>query len=45
MRGRDFLSVRDLNVEELLRLVTRAVEWKARASTGERPAPRLSSRS
>jgi ornithine carbamoyltransferase len=39
VRGRDFLSIRDLDVEELQRLVNRAAEWKARASTDERPAP------
>lgn len=39
MRGRDFLSIRDLSPEELQRLVGRAAEWKARARTGERQAP------
>jgi ornithine carbamoyltransferase len=39
VRGRDFLSIRDLSPEELQRLVGRAAEWKARARTGERQAP------
>jgi len=39
VRGRDFLSIRDLTPEELQRLVSRAAEWKARARTGEQSAP------
>lgn len=39
MRGRDFLSIRDLTPEELQRLVDRAAEWKARARSGARTAP------
>jgi ornithine carbamoyltransferase len=39
VRGRDFLSTRDLTPEELQRLLGRAAELKARARAGDRPAP------
>jgi ornithine carbamoyltransferase len=39
VRGRDFLSIRDLSPVELQRLVSRAADWKTRARTGERPVP------
>ncbi len=39
MRGRDFLSIRDLNPEELQRLLQRAAELKSRAKAGDRPTP------
>ena len=39
MRGRDFLSIRDLNPEELHRLLERAADLKTRAKAGDRPTP------
>ncbi len=39
MRGRDFLSIRDLNPEELRHLLDRAAELKARAKAGDHPTP------
>ncbi len=38
MRGRDFLSIRDLNTEELQHLLQHAADLKARARAGDRPA-------
>ena len=39
MRGRDFLSIRDLNPEELHRLLERAADLKTRGKAGDRPTP------
>jgi len=39
VRGRDFLSIRDLNPEELQHLLQRAAELKTRAKAGDRPTP------
>ncbi|HYM90249.1 MAG TPA: ornithine carbamoyltransferase [bacterium] len=39
MRGRDFLSIRDLNPEELQHLLQRAAELKTRGKAGDRPTP------
>lgn len=39
MRGRDFLSIRDLNAEELQYLLDRAAELKTRTKAGDRPTP------
>jgi ornithine carbamoyltransferase len=39
VRGRDFLSMRDLTPEELRHLVQRAAELKTRAKAGDRPTP------
>jgi len=39
VRGRDFLSIRDLNPEELQHLLQRAAELKTRGKAGDRPTP------
>src|SRR5438105_5804401 len=39
VRGRDFLSICDLNPEELHRLLERAADLKTRAKAGDRPTP------
>jgi ornithine carbamoyltransferase len=39
VRGRDFLSIRDLNPEELQRLLDHAADLKARAKAGDLPTP------
>jgi ornithine carbamoyltransferase len=39
VRGRDFLSIRDLTAEDLQYLLARAAELKTRTKAGDRPTP------